>query len=151
VCGGGGSGSRRARTGSSHGPPGQPTSAAVLFAVLALLWRSAARDDTADFRRSSLMFVAGTVACAAVLAGTIMLSPDAPIVAWLLLDTAYLAGLAAMIGLASPVPAAALTVTDALIERFGLFTIIVLGEVVTGVVDDLSCPREIGARPRESP
>ena len=35
-------------------------------------------------------------------------------------------------------PAAELTVTDALIERFGLLTIIVLGETLTGVVTGLA-------------
>jgi low temperature requirement protein LtrA len=42
-----------------------------------------------------------------------------------------------MIRLATPVQAAALTITDAIIERFGLFIIIVLGETVTGVVAGL--------------
>ena len=112
--------------------------AAVLFAILALLWRRAARDDTADFRRSSLVFVAGTVACAAVLAGTVPLPPDVRPIAWLALGAAYLAGFAVMIGRATPVQAAAFTITDAITERFGLFIIIVLGETVTGVVDGLA-------------
>ncbi|MCX4430633.1 low temperature requirement protein A [Streptomyces mirabilis] len=51
---------------------------------------------------------------------------------------AYLAGFAVMIGTATPVQAVALSVTDALTERFGLFIIIVLGETVTGVVDGLA-------------
>jgi Bacterial low temperature requirement A protein (LtrA) len=54
------------------------------------------------------------------------------------LGAAYLAGFADMIGLATPVRAAAFTITDAIIERFGLFIIIVLGETVTGVVDGLA-------------
>jgi low temperature requirement protein LtrA len=112
--------------------------AAILFAILALLWRRAARDDTADFRRSSLVFVAGTVVCAAVLAGTILLPPDARLIAWLVLGAAYLAGFSVMIGLATPVQAAAFTITDAIVERFGLFIIIVLGETVIGVVGGLA-------------
>lgn len=54
------------------------------------------------------------------------------------LAVANLAGFAAMIGTATPVQAVALSVTDALTERFGLFIIIVLGETVTGVVDGLA-------------
>jgi len=50
---------------------------------------------------------------------------------------ADLAGFAGTIGLATTVQAAALTITDALIERFGLFIVIVLDETVTGVVDGL--------------
>ncbi|MGH9209238.1 MAG: low temperature requirement protein A [Acidimicrobiales bacterium] len=34
--------------------------------------------------------------------------------------------------------------TDSLVERFGLFTIIVLGEVIFGVVDGLSTPDRDG-------
>jgi low temperature requirement protein LtrA len=57
---------------------------------------------------------------------------------WGLLDAAYLAGFAAVILTATPAQAAALTVTDALIERFGQLTIIVLGKTVTGVVAGLT-------------
>jgi low temperature requirement protein LtrA len=57
-------------------------------------------------------------------------------VAWGLLDVAYLAGFAAVILTARSGPA--LIVTDALIERFGLLTIIVLGETLTGVVTGLA-------------
>ena len=56
--------------------------------------------------------------------------------AWGLLDAAYLAVFAAVILTASP--GASLTVTDALIERFGTLTIIVLGETLTGVVAGLA-------------
>jgi low temperature requirement protein LtrA len=58
--------------------------------------------------------------------------------AWGLLDVAYLAGFAVVIIRASPAPATALVVTDALTERFGAFIIIVLGETITGVVAGLS-------------
>ena len=54
-----------------------------------------------------------------------------------LLDVVYLAGFAAAV-LATPAQASALLVTDALIERFGLLTIIVLGETVSGVVAGLA-------------
>jgi hypothetical protein len=66
------------------------TAAAVLFAVLALLWLLAARGDRPEYRRSSRLFVTGTAACAAVLAGTALLPASARIPAWGLLDAAYL-------------------------------------------------------------
>jgi low temperature requirement protein LtrA len=106
----------------------------VLFAVLAVLWLLAARGDRPEYRRASRLFVAGTAACAVLLAGTALLPASARIPAWGLLDGAYLAGFAAVILVASPAQAAALLVTDALIERFGLLTIIVLGETLAGVV-----------------
>lgn len=112
--------------------------AGVLFAVLAVLWLLAARGDSPEFRRPSRLFVTGTAACAVVLAASAALSADVRVLTWGVLAVAYLAGYAVMIGTATPVQAVALSVTDALTERFGLFIIIVLGETVTGVVDGLA-------------
>ena len=110
----------------------------VLFAVLAVLWRLAARGDRPAYRRSSRMFVAGTAACAVLLAATAFVPAIARMPAWGVIDAAYLAGFAALIITATPAQAAALTITDALIERFGLLIIIVLGETLTGVVQGLA-------------
>jgi low temperature requirement protein LtrA len=111
--------------------------AAVLFAILAVLWLLAARGDRPEYRRPSRLFVAGTSACAAALAGTALLPAGARIPAWGLLDAAYLAGFTAVL-FATSAQAVGLLVTDALIERFGLLTIIVLGETLTGVVTGLA-------------
>ena len=111
---------------------------AVLFAVLALLWLLASRGDRPEYRSSSRLFVAGTTACAVLLAVTALLPAGARVLAWGLIDAAYLAGFAAAFLLALPAHAVVLTVTDSLTERFGSFTIIVLGETVTGVVAGLS-------------
>src|SRR5690349_8160780 len=111
--------------------------AAVLFAILTVLWLLAARGDRPEYRRPSQLFVAGTAACAAALAGTALLPAGARIPAWDLLDAAYLAGFTAVL-FATPAQAVGLLVTDALIERFGLLTIIVLGETLTGVVTGLA-------------
>jgi low temperature requirement protein LtrA len=112
--------------------------AAVLFAVLALLWLLASRGDRLEYRRSSRLFVTGTAACAVALAGTAFLPASARIPAWGLLDAAYLAGFATVILTATPAQAEALTITDSLIDRFGALTIIVLGETLTGVVGGLA-------------
>jgi len=111
---------------------------AVLFAVLAVLWLLAARGDRPEYRRASRLFVTGTAACAVLLAATALLPAGARVLAWGLLDAAYLAGFAAVVITASPAQAAALIVTDSLTERFGAFTIIVLGETLTGVVAGLA-------------
>jgi Bacterial low temperature requirement A protein (LtrA) len=76
--------------------------AAVLFAVLAVLWLLAARGDRPEYRRPSRLFVTGTAACAAALAGTALLPASARIPAWGLLDAAYLTGFAAVILTAAP-------------------------------------------------
>jgi low temperature requirement protein LtrA len=112
--------------------------AGVLFAVLAVLWLLAARGDRPEYRRPSRLFVTGTAACAILLAGTALLPAGARVPAWGLLDVAYLAGYTAVILTSTPVQASALIVSDTLTERFGAFTIIVLGETFTGVVAGLS-------------
>ncbi|MFF4136453.1 low temperature requirement protein A [Streptomyces mirabilis] len=112
--------------------------AGVLFAVLAVLWLLAARGDSPEFRRPRRLFVTGTAACAVVLGASAALPADVRVLTWGLLAVAYLTGFAVMIGSATPVQAVALSVTDALTERFGLFVIIVLGETVTRVVDGLA-------------
>jgi low temperature requirement protein LtrA len=112
--------------------------AAVLFAVLTVLWLLAARGDRPEYRRPSRRFVTGTAACAVLLAGTALLPATARMPAWGVLDAAYLAGFAAVVLTAGRAQTAALTVTDALTERFGAFIIIVLGETLTGVVTGLA-------------
>jgi low temperature requirement protein LtrA len=111
--------------------------AAVLFAILTVLWLLAARGDRPEYRRPSLLFVTGTAACAVLLAGTALLPAGARVLAWGLLDAGYVAGFAAIL-VVTPGPAAGQMVTDALTERFGAFIIIVLGETLTGVVAGLA-------------
>lgn len=111
---------------------------AVLFTVLAILWLLAARGDRPEYRRASRLFVTGTAAGAVLLAGTALLPANARVPAWGLLDVGYLAGFAAVLLTAVSAQAASLTITDALMERFGLLTIIVLGETLTGVVQGLA-------------
>jgi low temperature requirement protein LtrA len=112
--------------------------AAVLFAVLTVLWLLAARGDRPEYRRPSRLYVTGTAACAVLLAGTALLPAGARVLAWGLLDAAYLAGFTAVMFVASAARVAPLTITGALIDRFGTLTIIVLGETVTGVVTGLA-------------
>ncbi|GAB2723902.1 low temperature requirement protein A [Kitasatospora kifunensis] len=112
--------------------------AGSLFAVLAVLWLLASRGDRPEYRRSSRLFVTGTVCCAVILGASALLPAASRVWTWGLLDVVYLAGFAAVILTAVPGAAATLTITDALIERFGLLIIIVLGETVTGVVSGLA-------------
>ena len=111
--------------------------AAVLFAVLAVLWLLAARGDRPEYRRPSRLFVAGTAACA-VLLGTALLPAGSRVPAWGVVDVVYLAGFAAVLLTTDPADEPGLVITGALTERFGAFIIIVLGETLTGVVAGLS-------------
>ena len=112
--------------------------AGVLFGLLTVLWFLAARRDEPEFRRPSRLFVVGTAVCAAALAASAFLPAGPRVLVWGLTGVAQLAGFTAVIATATPVQAAAFTLTDALIERFGLLIIIVLGETVTGVVNGLT-------------
>ena len=62
--------------------------AGVLFAVLAVLWLLAARGDRPQYRRTSMLFVTGTAACAVALAATALLPASARVLAWGLIDAA---------------------------------------------------------------
>jgi low temperature requirement protein LtrA len=112
--------------------------AAVLFAVLAVLWLLAARGDRPEYRRPSRLFVAGTAAFAVLLVATVPLPDSARVPAWGVIDVAYLIGFSAILIRTDPAGSPALIITDALTERFGAFIIIVLGETLTGVVAGLS-------------
>jgi low temperature requirement protein LtrA len=91
--------------------------------------------------------VTGTALCAAMLVASAFLSAGPRVLTWGLTGIAYLAGFTAVIATATPVQAAALTMTDALIERCGLLIIIVLGETVTGVADGRT-RSSVGCTPR---
>ncbi len=125
------------RQAAPAGVPSPPTPLCC-STVVALLWFLAARGDQPEYRRPSRQYVIGTALCAAVLAVSAFLPAGPRVLVWGLTGVAYLAGLAAVTAMASPLRADALTMTDALIERFGLLIIIVLGETVTGVVSGLA-------------
>ncbi|MEU2624882.1 low temperature requirement protein A [Streptomyces sp. NPDC007157] len=112
--------------------------AGVLFTVLAALWFLAGRGSSAEFRRPTRLYVIGTAACAVVLFASAGLPTDTRLLTWGLLALAFVAGFAWMVLAAAPAQETALALTDALVERFGLLIIIVLGETVTGVVDGLA-------------
>jgi low temperature requirement protein LtrA len=112
--------------------------AGVLFTILTMLWLLASRGDRPEYRRSSRLYVSATAASAILLVGTAFLPASARVLAWGVLDAAYLAGFAIVLLTANQAATAALTITDALIERFGLLIIIVLGEILTGVVAGLA-------------
>jgi hypothetical protein len=99
--------------------------AAVLFGVLAVLWLLAGRGDRPEYHRPDRLYVAGTVACAVLLAATAPLPASVRVQAWGVLDVAYLVGFAFVLLTTGAPQAPGLIVTEALTERFGSFIIIV--------------------------
>jgi hypothetical protein len=84
----------------------------VLFAVLTVLWLPAGRGDRPEYRRPSRLFVVGTAACAALLAGTALLLADARVPAWGVLDVAYLIGFSVVLLTIDPAGAPGLIITE---------------------------------------
>ena len=108
---------------------------AVLFAVMGWLWFSVRGQDEAQYRTLTGVYVLGMVISVVVALVSAFLPPDLRLLVWAAFVVAWLV---AFIGFGRiPEFGVALAPTHSLVERFGLFTIIVLGEVILGVVDGL--------------
>jgi low temperature requirement protein LtrA len=109
---------------------------AVLFAVMGWLWFSVRGQDEAQYRTLTGVYVLGMVISVVVTLVSAVLPSDLRLVVWAGFVVAWLV---AFIGFGRiPEFGVALAPTPSMVERFGLFTIIVLGEVIIGVVDGLS-------------
>jgi low temperature requirement protein LtrA len=113
---------------------------ATFQALLTWLWYSVRRQDRHDrpeFLTPTRYYVGGIALSAAVVFASGFLQDGPRLVVWACVAIGWIGGLVAL-----GHPAVGLTrgllPTHSLVERFGLFTIIVLGEVVFGVVDGLS-------------
>jgi len=118
---------------------------ASFLAVMTWLWYSVRRQDRYDhpeFLAPAARYVLGMALSVPLIVISAFL-PDGPRLAvWGGFCVAWLVGFALIGRLA--VTQEGLPPTDSLVERFGLFTIIVLGEVVFGVVEGLSTPDRDG-------
>jgi low temperature requirement protein LtrA len=110
---------------------------AALLAVLAWQWYTVQRHDEPAYRRLARAYLVGMVASIALMAASVAMPSGARLVVWAVLVLGHVAGGVVMM-LATPTGALGVTIAESLVERFGLFIIIVLGEVVVGVVSGLS-------------
>jgi low temperature requirement protein LtrA len=99
------------------------------------VWWQDRRDHSA-FQALAGGYVVGMGVSVVVIGASALLAATPRLLVWAGVGVAWIVGIAlaarrARVGLG-------LTPTDSLVERFGLFVIIVLGEVVIGVVDGLS-------------
>jgi low temperature requirement protein LtrA len=115
---------------------------ATFLAVLTWLWNSVRRQDRRDhpeFLVGAGRYVIGMGLAVAVIVVSAFLPVAARLLVWAALAIVWIVGIllgaSSVVNLSRGVPP-----TDSLVERFGLFTIIVLGEFVFGVVDGLSSP-----------
>ena len=110
---------------------------AVFLAVVSWLWLSVRRRDRPEFLAITGAWLTLMAVSIAVIGLSAFLSPDARLVVWAIFVITWLVALK-LIGARSRLFAFGVRPTDSMVERFGLFTIIVLGEVVIGVVVGLT-------------
>ncbi len=119
---------------------------AVVYCVCLLLgwlWYSVRRQDTADFRPATPPYIAA-VHGSAVAVGVGALLPDGPrLGVWSLVVLCWLVGLIVLDRRRGLIRDTSVNASESLVERFDLFTIIVLGEVVGGIVDAGSGPSAV--------
>jgi len=125
--------------GNGGGPAFAITYAAFLV-VMTWLWYTVRRQDVIqrpEFLVDTGRYVVAMAVSVAVMAASAFLTAETRLLVWAVLVAGWIVVLVLMgrsrIGLSR-----GMTPTDSLVERFGTFTIIVLGEVVFGVVNGLS-------------
>jgi low temperature requirement protein LtrA len=111
-------------------------SAFLLF--MTWLWYSVRGQDAdrPEFLAVTRRYVVAMGVSAAVILGSGFLTPEPRLVLWAAFSAAWFGGLL-IVRRADTVLSLGTSATDSLVERFGTFTIIVLGEVVLGVVGGL--------------
>ena len=129
-------------TGDAAGATG-PQFALVYAAFLALLgwaWysiRELDRTERPEFLRITAFYVGGMILSTVVVGATAFLEDSWRLVLWTVFLVGWI-GFILMGSRGSTRQAEGIAPTESLVERFGLFTIIVLGEVILGVVTGLS-------------
>ena len=103
--------------------------------VLTWLWYTVRRQDSQEYMAITARYLAGMLGSTLVMGITIFLPSEARTIGWAVFVVGWMIG--AMLQFRSS-GEMGFSITDSMIERFGLFTIIVLGEVVVGVVNGLS-------------
>ena len=114
---------------------------AAFLAVMTLLWYDVRRQDVVAERREFLVDTSRYVVAMAISVVTILVSALLPaelrLAVWAVYTFAWIV-LLSVLARAGVGISRALAPTYSLVDRFGTFTLIVLGEVVFGVVDGLS-------------
>jgi low temperature requirement protein LtrA len=111
---------------------------AMLLALQAYQWWSVLRIDEERYRTVAVRYLAAMCAgIALVVVSALVADEDLRLVLWAAVVAGAI-GLGLAQGLRTQLSDLGLVVTESMVERFGLFVIIVLGEVVVGVVSGMS-------------
>jgi low temperature requirement protein LtrA len=110
----------------------------LFLLLLGWLWYSVRRQDDPAFRPTTTPYLVGVLASAAIVAASALLPGAARVAAWAFVVVGWLVGLSVLDWRNGATRDTTASASDSMIERFDLFTIIVLGEVVVGVVDGIT-------------
>lgn len=106
--------------------------------ILTWLWYTVQRQDEEQFRPITRRYLAGMLVSVVIIGVSAFLDDNARVLVWGVFLAGWLVGLILFNVVMGGMARLGFGITDSLIERFGLFTIIVLGEVVVGVVTGIS-------------
>lgn len=108
----------------------------AFLGVLMWLWYAVRRRDTPEWMQLTGRYLLGMGIAIAMMVVSAFVGDDQRVVIWALLAFGWIASLILINFLDRDSPG--VPATESTVERFGLFTIIVLGEVVVGVVQGIS-------------
>jgi len=111
---------------------------AGFLAVMTWLWYSVRRQDRPEYMAITARYLTAMVVSLAVFGVSIVLPPDARLLVWAGFTAGWLALMLYFGWDSRKRTAMGIVPTNAMVERFDLLVIIVLGEVVVGVVNGLS-------------
>jgi len=109
----------------------------VFLVVLTWLWYSVRRLDAPEYAAITKRYLVGMIASVVVIGASAALAPGPRVLVWAVFGVAWIVG-GIVLQLTIDPSLSGFIAQASLIERFDLFVIIVLGEVVVGVVTGLS-------------
>ncbi|MEO7588369.1 MAG: low temperature requirement protein A [Arachnia sp.] len=127
-------------TGGATAESGRPF-ALVLSAYLFLLgwlWYAVRLRDDAKFRPRTTPYIAGVLGSALAVGVSALLPAQPRLIVWAIVIVVWVAGIAVLDWRNGALRDTTLGAGSSMIERFDLFTIIVLGEVIVGVVNGIA-------------
>jgi low temperature requirement protein LtrA len=113
---------------------------AIYLGVMAWLWYGVRRIDEQQYMRATGVYLVAMVATVSAVLVSAFVGEGVRLMLWAVVVIVWVVGYL-LIGLIRETRLgweAGVTATDSMVERFGLFTIIVLGEVVAGVVNGMT-------------
>jgi low temperature requirement protein LtrA len=110
---------------------------AIDMGLLAWLWHAVRRQDEPEYGRLTGRYLVGMLVTVVVVAASAFLPPDARLAVWAAVGVGWVVG-GIVLDRTLEVGRSGIAASASLVERFALFVIIVLGEVVVGVVAGMS-------------